>query len=281
MSTSSFHDPHAARDAATGLDAELIYLHGECMRLEQDHEAACLAADRRDVEVDDQLPPLPAEGDTNAEAEREAAEERLGVAELNRTRDALSDAVDHAVAHLAAMPAQTVLGVHLKLKFACSAAILDAGALPAGDLVTSALKDAERLAEVTDMPDPIVDPIFGLIAALKEARTAIRSKQESDDRPEDDDAYLEAEIIAADLAEEALIKIKPRTVAGFTAKAAYLARVRLDADGIDYPDYAEAVEKYGSLSCKALIAALARDAAALFERHVAPASDATNEGSDA
>ena len=379
MSTSSFHDPYAARGAATGPDAELIYLHAECVRLEAEFEAACLAADRREQEVLDQLPPLPTEGDTNAEAEREAAEESLGVAELNRARDAINDAVNRAMARLAAKPAQTIVGVHLKLDFARYTDAINVGKDPAGDLVTSALRDAERLAEVTDTPDPALelitqiregwthaaslgdeeseayanehivpleaelykaspttragavavlnevlelmehssggiipvlvknvrdalagaapgapaplvdDPILGLIAALKDARAAITAKQERDDRPEDDDAYLEAEFTAADLAEEALIKIEPRTMAGFAAKAAYLARVRLaylarvrlEADGIDYPDYAEAVQKYGSLSCKALIAAFARDAAALSEWHVAPGGDATNEGSDA
>ena len=280
MSTSSLFDPYA-QGAATGLDAELVYLHAECTRLEQEHEAACLAADRRDVEVEDQLPARPAEGDEQAKAAYEAAEERLGLAALNRARAAANDAVDHAMARLAAKPAQTIVGVHLKLGFARYTDAINVGKDPAGNLVTSALRDAERLAEITDTPDPIVDPIFSLIAALKDARAAIRSKQESDDRPEDDDAYLEAEFTAANYAEIALIEIEPCTVAGFAAKAAYLARVRLDADGIDYPDYAEAVEKYGSLSCKALIAALARDGAALIERPVAPGSDATNEGPDA
>ena len=33
---------------ATGPDAELVALHAECMRLEQEHEAACALADNED-----------------------------------------------------------------------------------------------------------------------------------------------------------------------------------------------------------------------------------------
>ena len=427
MPTSSLYDPYAPRDAATGLDAELIYLHAECMRLEQEHEEACLAADRRETEVGDQLPPFPAEGDTKAEAEREAAEERLGVAALNRARDAIDDAVDRATAHLAAKPAQTVVGLHLKLSFARFTHLLDLArnGTPAADLVASALDDAKRLSETTDEPDPVVDliaqyhdaavrlnaievrdgrggdtevahffddiitpledelarvrptaragvvalldlvithrdeeridmgqerinsiidnvrdalkraapgamvpikgpgedPIFGLIAALQKARAAIRSKKqhvaalrakipaEVSDwpyrsaskaeiaehqrslaewyvrvgmpfTPESEDAYWEADFAAYNEAELALIEGEARTMAGFTAKVANLTRMRQEVEGkIDFPGYLEAVEAHGRLSCEAMLAAFARDAAALIERPVAPGSDVTNEGS--
>ena len=204
MSTSSLHDPYAAQGAATGLDAALIYLHAECMRLEAEFEAACLAADRRDVEVEDQLPPRPAEGDEQAKAAYEAAEERLGLAALNRTRDALSDATDRAKERLAAKPALTVAGVYLKLAFARDTDIL-VGDVSDRDLVASALRDAERLAEVTDTPDPALE----LITQIREGWTHAASlgDEESEAYANEHIAPLEAEFC----------KARPTTRAGAVA----------------------------------------------------------------
>ena len=95
---------------------------------------------------------------------------------------------------------------------------------------------------------------------------------------EGEDAYWEADFEAANNAEAAVIEGEAVTPAGLAAKAACLWWVRSRDEGRPaQPNYLEAVEAHGRLSDEAVLAAFARDAAALFEWPVAPESDASNE----
>ena len=132
-------------------------------------------------------------------------------------------------------------------------------------------RDAVKEAAPGVMVPLVEDPILDLIAALERARAVMRS-QEGRERPEEgDSADLNAATSAANRAELDLIAGEPRTPAGFVAKVAYLSRVRVEVEGTsEYPDQLEAAQKHGRMSVEAIVAAFARDAAALYDGSVAP-----------
>ena len=179
-------------------DAELIYMHGECVRLEREYGLLCTAIKA---------------------AEGEDDQER--VTELEREREAVDDAVKRTKVRFAATPAQTIVGLHLKLDFSRSSEIFDVGEIPPGDLDMSALHDAKRLAEASGVPDPVVE-----LAAQYHAVSGDHSHLSDDEF----DVHREA-TVAPLLA--ALGTTRPTTVAGAAAALGIALSYMSQSDGKD------------------------------------------------